>query len=123
MRLLLDTHVVLWWLADDPKLDAGHRDAIADVRNDVFYSAVSIAEMAIKASLGKLDAPPGVAEVLDAQGLVALPFSAAHAERLRDLPWHHRDPFDRMLVVQAQAEDLRLVTVDGRVRAYDVAVL
>ncbi|QCB92324.1 type II toxin-antitoxin system VapC family toxin [Cellulomonas shaoxiangyii] len=123
MKVLLDTHVLLWWLADDPRLSARHRDVVADGRNDVYYSAVSIAEMAIKTSLGKLEAPAGVPAALEAQGMTPLPFTAAHAERLRDLPWHHRDPFDRMLVAQGQVEGLMVATVDARIRAYDVPTL
>ena len=123
MRILADTHVLLWWLADDPSLPVHHRDAMADERNDVFFSAVSISEIAIKASLGKLEAPANPAAALLSGGLEALPLTAEHAERLRDLPWHHRDPFDRMLVAQAQCEGLVVATLDGQIGAYAVDVL
>ncbi len=118
MRLLLDTHVLLWWLADAPQLRADHREVIADGANEVLFSAVSVAEVTIKQSLGKLEAPRNISGAASAAGFVELPFTARHAERLRDLPWLHRDPFDRMLVGQALAEGLELLTVDPRVRAY-----
>ncbi len=123
MRILADTHVLLWWLTDDPALSGAIRDAVADQNNVVFFSAVSAAEIAIKASLGKLTAQDALATVLIEQGFEALPFTHVHAERLRALPWHHRDPFDRMLVVQAATEGLVLATVDARLRAYDVQLL
>lgn len=123
MRLLLDTHVVLWWLADDPTLAAAHRTAIGDRSNSVLFSSVNVAEISIRASLGKLEAPSDLVEQLAAQGFEELPLTAAHAARLRDLPWLHRDPFDRMLVAQAQEEGLTFATVDQHCRDYDVRVL
>ncbi|WP_024286200.1 type II toxin-antitoxin system VapC family toxin [Cellulomonas sp. KRMCY2] len=123
MRILADTHVLLWWLADDPALPAHQRDALADEHNDVFFSAVSISEIAIKASLGKLEAPADPTAALLSGGFEALPLTAAHAERLRDLPGHHKDPFDRMLVAQAQCEGLVVATLDSQIGAYAVDVL
>lgn len=123
MRILADTHVLLWWLADDPRLPGRHREALADGGTEVRFSAVSIAEMTIKASLGKLEAPHDVAEVLERGGFLELPFTARHATLLGALPWHHRDPFDRMLVAQAVAEGLTVASVDAQVAQYDVAVL
>ncbi|HYQ77123.1 type II toxin-antitoxin system VapC family toxin [Cellulomonas sp.] len=120
MRLLLDTHVVLWWLADDPQLGARHRELIADPGNDVHFSAVSVAEIAIKSSLGKLTAPADVVTPLVDDGIAPVPFTPEHAAALRGLPWHHRDPFDRMLACQAQVEDLVLATVDARLGEYDI---
>ncbi|MGV9802337.1 type II toxin-antitoxin system VapC family toxin [Mycobacterium sp. NPDC003449] len=123
MRGLVDTHVLLWWLADDKNLSAAHRAAIAEPDNEVFVSAITVAEVAIKASLGKLQAPTGLDGVLAEMGFRELPFTAAHAETLRELPWHHRDPFDRMLVAQAITEHLDLVTVDNRLRDYPVTCI
>jgi PIN domain nuclease of toxin-antitoxin system len=123
VRILADTHVLLWWLADHGPLPGAIKEAIADARSTVYFSAISVAETAIKASLGKLDAPDDFATVLTQEGFRALPFTPDHAEQLRHLPWHHRDPFDRMLVAQAMAEGLTLATVDLRLRAYDVSVL
>lgn len=120
MRLLADTHVLLWWLADDARLTTRHRELLADGTTDVLFSSVSVAEIAVKRSLGKLEAPADVASVLVSTGFVELPFTAAHATLLGALPWHHRDPFDRMLVVQATVEELTIATVDTRVTQYDV---
>ncbi|WP_291277729.1 type II toxin-antitoxin system VapC family toxin [Galactobacter sp.] len=117
---LLDTHVLLWWLGDDPKLSVLHRRIIADRSNTIFVSSVSVAEISIKSSLGKLDAPADCVDAVMSAGFDLLDFTAAHAEHLRSLPWHHRDPFDRMLVCQAQLEGLNLLTEDPRVREYNV---
>lgn len=120
MKGLLDTHVLLWWLADDKNLSAVHRAVIGEPHNELFVSAITVAEVAIKASLGKLKAPAGLDEAVRKAGFRELPFTAAHAEVLRELPWHHRDPFDRMLVAQAIAERFDLLTADGRLRDYPV---
>lgn len=119
MNLLLDTHVLLWWLDDSAKLSARHRDLIYELDRRVFVSSVSLAEISIKASLGKLEAPVGVAEAVVQSGFELLAFEASHAEELRELPWHHRDPFDRMLIAQARVERLVLLTVDEHVGRYD----
>ncbi|MFV0434835.1 MAG: type II toxin-antitoxin system VapC family toxin [Leucobacter sp.] len=122
MRLLLDTHVLLWWLADDPRLASRHRELISLGENLVYVSSISVAEISIKVSLGKLEAPAEIVDAVTAGGFEVLAFEARHAERLRGLPWHHRDPFDRMLVAQAQVEDLTLLSADARVREYEVEV-
>ncbi|MBT2517680.1 type II toxin-antitoxin system VapC family toxin [Streptomyces sp. ISL-90] len=121
MRLLLDTHVLLWWLTDDRRLTGDHRDLISDAANSALVSAMTVAEIAIKSSLGKLDAPDDLLPTLDAGGFEHLPFEASHADVLRTLPWHHRDPFDRMLIAQAIVEGLTIMTVDPHFAAYDVA--
>ena len=123
VNLLLDTHVLLWWLADDPKLGAATRAAIADGRNDVHVSSVTIAEIAIKRSQGKLDAPRELLHILIEEGFSELPLLSTHAAALETLPWHHRDPFDRMLVAQAVVEGLTLATADRNIHAYDITVL
>jgi len=120
MRLLLDTHILLWWLADDRRLSADHRALIADASNLVLVSAMTVAEIAIKASLGKLDAPDDLLPTLEAGGFDELTFEFRHAEVLRTLPWHHRDPFDRMLIAQAIAERLTVLTADPHFSAYGV---
>jgi PIN domain nuclease of toxin-antitoxin system len=120
MRLLLDTHVVLWWLADDRRLTAEHRVLIADASNLVLVSAMTIAEIAIKTSLGKLEAPVDLLPTLETGGFDELPFESRHADLLRKLPWHHRDPFDRMLIAQAIAEQLTVLTADPHFAAYGV---
>lgn len=123
MRLLLDTHVLLWWLADDPRLDEAARRAIAEPANDTFASAASAWELAIKARLGKVSMPDDLGEQLAANSFTPLPVQMTHALAVRHLPDHHRDPFDRLLVAQAQLEGLTIVTADQAIPRYDVAVL
>ncbi|MEO6532648.1 MAG: type II toxin-antitoxin system VapC family toxin [Pseudolysinimonas sp.] len=123
MRLLLDTHVVLWSRSSPNRLAARQRTAIADQRNTVFVSSISVAEIGIKSALGKLKVTEGFADSFEGFGLVELPFTAAHASRLTELPLHHRDPFDRMLICQAIAEDLVFVTADTRCAQYEVRTL
>ncbi|MCS3781338.1 type II toxin-antitoxin system VapC family toxin [Tsukamurella ocularis] len=120
MRLLADTHVLLWWLGSDPRLRPDHRSLIEDDENTVLVSAATVAEVSIKASLGKLVAPEMSEEFLTAQGFSLLPLSVRHAQAIRDLPWHHRDPFDRMLVAQCVVEQVPILTVDERIRAYAI---
>jgi PIN domain nuclease of toxin-antitoxin system len=109
MRLLLDAHALLWWLADDPSLDRHALDLIADPTNEVIVSAATVWEIAIKRAIGKLSAPDGLAAVLERSGFIEAPVTAADAERAGGLEAIHRDPFDRMLV--AQAVRLRAVVV------------
>ena len=122
MRLLLDTHAALWLLADDPRLSKRAVTLITDPRNDVILSAVVVWEVAIKRSLGKLDAPDGFADMLVDAGADPLPINLEHARAVRELPWHHRDPFDRLLVAQAQHEQVSIVSGDERLAAYGIRV-
>lgn len=122
MRLLLDTHVVLWQLSGARRLGDHARDVV-ERASELVFSVVSFAEIGVKAAIGKLEVPGDVqAHVLGA-GLRVLGLSPEHGLAVAHLPLHHRDPFDRLLVVQAQHEGLTLVTADERLRAYDVAVL
>jgi PIN domain nuclease of toxin-antitoxin system len=124
LRLLLDTHVLLWWLGDDRRLKAQERRAIADQDTLVYVSAVTIWEIAIKRSLGRLEVDPETLErELETGGMIELPIKWRHAKGTAALPRHHDDPFDRLLVAQSQAEGLVLVSYDGVFRDYDVAVL
>lgn len=122
MRLLLDTHALLWWLADEG-LSAQARDAIADPANLVMVSAVSAWEISIKKALGKLTAPDDLEQQVQAGGFTALPISIAHGIAAGQLARHHEDPFDRMLIAQAIAEGLAIVTRDKRFEDYGVALL
>ena len=122
-RLLLDTHVLLKALADAPDLAPTVRSAITDSANEVFVSAVSVWEVAIKRALGKLHAPDGMASVVAESGFLELFVTSLHAEQAGGLPMHHRDPFDRMLVAQAQAEGLTIVTADSRIPLYEVRTM
>lgn len=117
-NLLLDTHVLLWWLGDSPRLSPLHRELLHDSARRVFVSSITVAEISIKASFGKLDAPRGIIEAITQSGFELLAFTPVHAEELRDLPWVHRDPFDRMLIAQARIEGLTLVTVDEHIARY-----
>jgi PIN domain nuclease of toxin-antitoxin system len=118
LRLLVDTHVFLWWRGDDPRLGEVEREAIRDGQNDVFLSASSIWEIAIKRSLGRLETPEPASAAAVRLGFEPLPISFAHAEATTLLPPLHRDPFDRMLVAQARTEGLTLVTHDPAIRTY-----
>ncbi len=123
MILLLDAHTVLWWLADDPGLDRVARSAIADPRNDVLVSAASIWEIEIKRALGKLMAPIGLVATIDETGFDVLPITGHDAESAGSLPAHHRDPFDRMLVAQAERVGAIVVSRDTAFLAYGTEVL
>jgi PIN domain nuclease of toxin-antitoxin system len=122
MRLLLDTHVILWWLDDSPELSDEIKDLL-DTEPSVYVSAVSPWEIAIQQSLGKLSGPEDLAErVRDAQ-FTPLPITVGHGVRAGRLPQHHRDPFDRVLVAQAQTEGMTIVTRDKWIPCYDVSAL
>ena len=121
-KLLLDTHVFLWWRADDPQLEETARAAIAEA-DVVFVSAATAWEAAIKAALGRLQLPDTVESGVEDSGFEKLPITFSHAEAAAVLPPHHHDPFDRMLLAQATAEGLTLVTHDRKLESYDVPIL
>ncbi|WP_432512233.1 type II toxin-antitoxin system VapC family toxin [Kineococcus sp. SYSU DK001] len=123
MALLLDTHVLLWWLSDDERLPERMRAAVADGENEVFVSAASAWEMSVKAALGKLTVPDGLREELQQQGFTELPVTVEDGLAAGALPRHHDDPFDRMLIAQAGRRGLRLLSVDRRFSDYDVRLL
>jgi PIN domain nuclease of toxin-antitoxin system len=120
-RLLVDTDALLWWLDDAPELSAVARAAIADPANQPLVSTASVWEIAIKASLGKLTVPPELPDEIDDAGFTWLPVGVEHGWAARELPFHHRDPFDRLLIAQALEEHLPLVTRDPHFAAYGVA--
>ncbi len=122
-RLLLDTHALLWSLESPGVLVAPAREAIANPRNAVYVSAASVWEVAIKRALNKLRGPPHLIEAIGTVGFSELPITAFHAEQAGSLPLLHRDPFDRMLVAQAQAEGLILVTRDANIPRYGIRTL
>jgi PIN domain nuclease of toxin-antitoxin system len=122
MRLLVDTHAALWLLGEDERLSPRADALLTDAANEILLSAAVVWEVAIKRSLGKLDAPDGFASQLLNGGAVPLPISLDHADAVRSLPWHHRDPFDRLLVAQATLEDAVLVSNDERLDPYEVEV-
>lgn len=123
MRLLLDTHALVWWVSDVSRLTGNAYAAIADRHNDVFVSAITAWEITIKRAKGHLTAPDNLSSVIEEKGFEHLPLTFFHAEQAGLLPMHHRDPFDRLLIAQAQAEGLILVTRDRHIRRYGVHTL
>ena len=122
MRLLLDTHIVLWQLSGEKSLSDAVREAVSDA-DDLLFSAVSFAEIGVKAAAGKLIVPAGLSKVVETSGLRVLNLSAAHGLAVAELPMHHRDPFDRLLIAQALIEGLGLVTADRRFAEYSIRVV
>lgn len=127
MRLLLDTHTLLFWVYEPARLGTRALRALADRDNSIAWSVASSWEVAIKVGLGKLELDGPVSEVIPSEllryGFTLLPIDHAHVLAVSDLPRHHGDPFDRLLVAQARAEGLTLVTADNRIAAYDVPIL
>ena len=123
MRLLLDSHVLLWWDSDPEKLSSVQRDAISDPENEILVSAVSAWELGIKAATGKLVISHSIAAIAERFGFIELPITLIHGQRAASLPMLHKDPFDRMLVAQAMVERLTLVTADRRLGEYGVKTL
>lgn len=126
MKLLLDTHILLWYLEGHPNLPDAQRLMIEDRRNPVAVSAASLWEMTIKMSIGKLELMDDIATIentLLLQGIPTLPIQTAHLQCLLSLPFHHRDPFDRLIIAQAIAEEMTLVSSDVAFSAYPVSLL
>ncbi len=124
MNLLLDTHAFLWAIDNNPNLSPKARDAIIDGHNVVFVSAATAWEISIKKSIGKLKVPNGdYLEELILHRFTPLAITTEHALAVENLPPHHKDPFDRMLIAQAQIEKLTLVTRDPRIKAYAVPII
>lgn len=121
MRVLLDTHVLLWAVANDPRLSAAQAEAIA--HGDLYVSAASVWEVEIKRSLGKLNVPATLFDVARDAGCKPLPISWTHAQTAAHLPRHHNDPFDRMLIAQAQCEDLTFLSSDRKMTRYEVSLI
>lgn len=122
-RVLLDTHAFLWWLSDDPRLGEKVRRIISDGRNQIFVSAVTGWEISIKKALGKLEAPSNLDAIIEDEGFEHLPITFFHGEQAGALPDYHKDPFDRMLVAQSQAEGLELITSDEYIPRYGIRTI
>jgi PIN domain nuclease of toxin-antitoxin system len=120
VTLLLDTHTFLWWLDDPQLLSQAARKAIGDGKNTVYVSAAVAWEIAIKRSLGKLDAPDDLEAAMEANRFLPLPVTVSHALAVQTLPDHHRDPFDRLLIAQALFEGFKLVSRDRNIPRYRV---
>jgi PIN domain nuclease of toxin-antitoxin system len=124
MNLLLDTHVFLWAVDNNPNLSPVAREAIVDGHNIVYVSAATAWEISIKRAIGKLKIPESdYLEELRLHRFMPLSITTEHALAVENLPSHHKDPFDRMLIAQAQEENLALVTRDPRLKAYDVRII
>ena len=127
MKLLLDTQCWLWWLTDPDLLSGSALEAIRAAENDVYLSAASSWEISIKWAIKKLSLPKRPSEFVPSRlardGFLSLPIEHVHALRVSELPLHHRDPFDRILIAQAQIEHLAFVTSDPLIRKYDVELL
>ncbi len=122
MKLLLDTHAALWWLEGD-RIGGDATRELGDDTNQVLLSAVVVWEVAVKRSLGKLSSPPDFAAQMLGAGAHALPMTIEHAAAVEALPWHHRDPFDRMLIAQASIEGAAIVSRDDALRPYGVRLV
>ena len=127
MNILLDTHVLLWWQADDPRLTEAARSIIADPANRLVWSVASSWEIAVKIGIGKLRLSAPLenlySDIVSEVGAELLPITHTHCCRLANLPLHHRDPFDRMLVAQAQSEELPVLSADPKLAMYEVETL
>lgn len=122
-RILLDTHTLIWWLSGNEQLGVIAQAAIADANNSIYVSAATTWEMSVKRQLGKLEAPKDLDAIIEQEGFTKLPISVFHGEQAGDLPLHHKDPFDRMLIAQAQAEGLQILTKDEHFPTYGIKVL
>ncbi len=127
MKILIDTHALIWLLEDSPKLSERARATFAERENALHVSIASYWEMCIKISIGKLRLrvgwEPALQQELRRNGVRWLPLEPHHAEGVIALPWHHRDPFDRLLIAQARAEGMHVLTADEHFTAYDVPVI
>jgi PIN domain nuclease of toxin-antitoxin system len=123
VKLLFDTHAALWWLSGDERFGSFAREQLTDDTNQVLLSAAVVWEVAIKRSLGKLQAPGDFAATLLGAGAQPLPINLDHAAAVEQLPWHHRDPFDRLLVAQASVEKAAVISADAALDAYGVTVV
>lgn len=127
MKVILDTHIFLWWIVDDPRLSPRARQVLSHSKNELLFSAASAWEIAIKVGLGKLKIPAPIdrfiIEQLSINGISVLPIELRHALHIAALPKFHRDPFDRLLIAQAQVERVPIVSGDSQIRRYDVEVI
>ncbi|MCZ6677569.1 MAG: type II toxin-antitoxin system VapC family toxin [Candidatus Poribacteria bacterium] len=123
MNLLLDTHVLLWWLDDPAVLAQQARSTMTEPNNRVIVSIASVWEIAIKKALGKLEAPDDLEAMIEDAGFELMPIAFPHAWAIKDLPHYHDDPFDRLLVAQAKVEGLTLITRDERLKQYGIRII
>ncbi len=122
MKILIDTHILLWALSEPEKLPESYRNELESQANRVFVSAVSIAEIMIKQSIGKLTIEENLIKIIEESQFEFLDFSPVAASLLKDLPFHHKDPFDRMLISQVIEYGLVFMTMDEKIRKYDCRI-
>jgi PIN domain nuclease of toxin-antitoxin system len=122
-RILLDTHALIWWLNGDNKLGLNAIEQISNPENDIYVSAATVWEMSIKQQMGKLVAPEDIESKVEQAGFSALPITLFHGQQAGKLPLHHKDPFDRMLIAQSQAEGLQILTKDEHFPAYGIRLI
>ena len=124
MRVIIDTNVLLWWMTGSERLTPEWEDIMSAPSNTILVSSISVAEVGVKASIGKLPpTPEPIPEAMTVAGFEELPFTMAHGQALATLPWHHKDPFDRMIIVQALAEGLPVLTADRVFKQYGLQVI
>jgi|MudIll2142460700_1097286.scaffolds.fasta_scaffold49214_2 PIN domain nuclease of toxin-antitoxin system len=127
MKVLLDTHTFLWWITDDPKLSLRVRGIISEGENEIFISAATGWEIAIKSQIGRLKLPDEpqrfILEQMKINGMKSLPIEMRHALHVSTLPTYHQDPFDRILIAQAQMEDLPVLSADPEIGKYEVTII
>ena len=123
MRIIIDTHIFLWSLAAPDRIAANKRDELESLANTIYVSSITVAELMIKASLGKLQIDFDPIDYTEQTGFQPLNFSAEDAVLLKDLPFHHRDPFDRMLIAQSIAQKTRIMSDDRKFAMYDCALI
>jgi PIN domain nuclease of toxin-antitoxin system len=123
MRLLIDTHILLWLNSGQENLTSDQMAVLSDPTNEVFVSAVTVWEIVVKRAKGLIRFDGRIESMVESQGFQHLPVSAAHAEGIAELPMYHRDPFDRMLIAQSRIEQMTLITSDAAIRKYPVVCL
>jgi PIN domain nuclease of toxin-antitoxin system len=123
MKLLLDTHILIWWLSEASRLSQTEIDLITDADNFIFVSAATAWEIAVKKMIGKLEAPNDLPAALGINNFLELPITIEHSQKLYQLPLHHNDPFDRIMVAQAMSEDLTFMTRDAKIALYDIRTI
>ena len=123
MKILIDTHIFLWLIYQPSKIKNSHLLILQDTKNDIHVSAISIAEIMIKKSIGKLEVEFDLNEAVDKLGLSLLDYDAFSALHLANLPFHHKDPFDRMIISQAIENNFKIITVDSKFSLYDCSLI
>ncbi len=127
MKILLDTHIFLWWITDDPRLSVRAKEIITDLHNELYLSAASGWEIAIKSTLGRITLPRKadlfIAEQMSINSILSLPIEMSHALHVHNLPPHHQDPFDRIIIAQAQLEKMPVLTADPQFKKYKLTII